>query len=86
MKKFITLFVLFIIISCNSKNKNIIFDEVQAYTFLTEQCDFGPRNPSSEAIELERDYIKNILEQCNAVVKEQNFSVNTDSITFTGKI
>lgn len=84
MKKSIYLFFLLILVGCGNTASNIRFDENQAYTFLAEQCDFGTRNPGSEGIILERDYIKNTLGQCGAEIKTQDFSVDDSSRTYYG--
>ncbi len=84
MKKILVVLMLTLVFACSSNKKNIQFDKSQAYTFLKEQCDFGPRNPGSENIKLVREYIRNILEQCGAVVQEQNFSVTGDTIDYNG--
>ncbi len=85
MRKILFFIILFALVGCGSASKKITFDEKQAFAFLEEQCDFGPRNPGSEAIALEREYIKNILEQCNALVKTQSFTVYQDSIEYYGE-
>ncbi len=84
MKKYIFFVMLLLIFGCKNSTRKVIFDEMEAYSFLKDQCDMGPRNPGSEAIELEREYIKNILEECGAIVKEQNFSTSIDSSTYYG--
>jgi len=84
MKKITYLLFLLILLGCDKSASNMSFDADQAYTFLTEQCDLGPRNPGSEAIMLVRDYIKNNLEQCGAEVKTQDFSVDDSTTTYYG--
>lgn len=84
MKKIKYLLFLLLFIGCGKSVPNISFDENQAYLFLTEQCDIGPRNPGSEGIDILRDYIKNTLEQCGAVIKTQNFSVTDTGETYYG--
>ncbi|MFW9847808.1 MAG: M28 family peptidase [Candidatus Thorarchaeota archaeon] len=38
-----------------------VFDGDNAFTYLTDQCDFGPRPPGSENLSACRNYISNVL-------------------------
>lgn len=51
-----------------------IFDGESAFTFLTGQCDFGPRPPGSENLSLCRTYIVETLESFNWTVSIQTFT------------
>ena len=51
-----------------------LFDGESAYSFLTGQCDFGPRPPGSENLTLCRAYIVETLESFNWTVSIQNFT------------
>ncbi len=51
-----------------------LFDGESAYSFLTGQCDFGPRPPGSENLTLCRQYIVETLESFNWTVSIQNFT------------
>ncbi len=51
-----------------------LFDGESAYSFLTGQCDFGPRPPGSENLTLCRAYIAETLESFNWTVSIQNFT------------
>jgi len=51
-----------------------LFDGESAYSFLTGQCDFGPRPPGSENLSLCRAYIVESLESFNWTVSLQNFT------------
>ncbi len=51
-----------------------IFVGDSAYTFLTGQCDFGPRPPGSENLSLCRTYIVETLESFNWTVSIQTFT------------
>ena len=51
-----------------------IFDGENAYSFLTGQCDFGPRPPGSENLTRCISYIVETLESFNWTVSIQNFT------------
>ena len=51
-----------------------LFDGESAYSFLTGQCDFGPRPPGSENLSRCRTYIVETLEFFNWTVTIQNFT------------
>lgn len=51
------------------------FDGNNAYEHIINQCDFGPRYPGSDGIELCRDYIITNLEKHDAIVELQPFTV-----------
>ena len=51
-----------------------IFSGESAYTYLTEQCDFGPRPPGSENLSLCKQYIAENLESEGWNVYLQNFT------------
>lgn len=51
-----------------------IFSGENAYTYLTEQCDFGPRPPGSQSLSLCRQYIAEKLESEGWNTYFQNFT------------
>ncbi|MFW9910401.1 MAG: M28 family peptidase, partial [Candidatus Thorarchaeota archaeon] len=51
-----------------------MFDGENAFSYLTAQCEFGPRPPGSENISLVRGYISDILSAQGWVVFLQNFT------------
>jgi glutaminyl-peptide cyclotransferase len=51
-----------------------IFSGESAYTYLTEQCDFGPRPPGSQNLDLCRQYIAEKLESEGWDTHFQNFT------------
>jgi len=50
------------------------FDGTNAMTYLTQQCDFGPRPPGSDNLTLCRAYFKGVLESFGWTVIQQNFT------------
>jgi hypothetical protein len=56
-----------------------IFDGENAYTYLTGQCDFGPRPPGSDNLSLCRAYISSLLENFGWTVNLQNFTYRSTS-------
>ncbi|MCK5152627.1 MAG: M28 family peptidase, partial [Candidatus Thorarchaeota archaeon] len=51
-----------------------LFDGDNAFSYLTDQCDFGPRPPGSENLSECREYIFNTLVQEGWTVSFQNFT------------
>ena len=67
MKKILVL-VLFLV-SCNTEKSNQsfnipVFDSNQAFTYLKEQCEFGPRNPGSDGAINFTNYLNSFLRIC----------------------
>jgi Zn-dependent M28 family amino/carboxypeptidase len=56
-----------------------IFDGDNAYTYLVEQCDFGPRPPGSLNLSLCRTYISFLFESFGWTVTLQNFTYMSTS-------
>ncbi|MFX1368931.1 MAG: M28 family peptidase [Promethearchaeota archaeon] len=50
------------------------FNGANAFSYLTQQCDFGPRPPGSENLSLCREYIVDTLESFGWTVTLQNFT------------
>ncbi len=51
-----------------------VFDADRAYSFLTDQCAFGPRNPGSEGYTSCKKWLIEQLEHCGGEMFLQNFS------------
>lgn len=51
-----------------------LFDGENAYAYLVEQCEFGPRPPGSQNLSDCRQFIVNTLESSNWTVLLQNFT------------
>ncbi len=61
-KAFFSIFVLFFTSVCFNCSSDIpVFDEQSAFSYLTAQTDFGPRNPGSEGHELCLEYLSQEL-------------------------
>jgi len=69
----VIILALFLIISCD-KQKLPLFDGERAYSYLKQQCDYGPRIPGSTAHQKCKEFISNTLERLGASVTLQNFS------------
>ena len=83
MIKYISLiFISLVIISCQDTIPE--FNKEEAFTFLEEQCNLGPRYPGSDEIVLCRNYIISALNQYGASVEEQYFSVIINDTEFEG--
>jgi Zn-dependent M28 family amino/carboxypeptidase len=50
------------------------FDGTNAFSYLTQQCDFGPRPPGSENLSLCREFMVDTLESFGWTVTLQNFT------------
>ncbi|MBU1320352.1 MAG: M28 family peptidase [candidate division Zixibacteria bacterium] len=77
------LLILFTVMSlpgCGSGK--VTFDGDRAYVYLTEQCDFGPRNPGSDGASKALEYFKAFFETRLDTVELQNFEF-TDTISDT---
>jgi glutaminyl-peptide cyclotransferase len=59
--------------SCSRHQEIPEFDEIKAYRYLEEQCEFGARTPNSEAHDLCEDYLFNMLSATTPVCKRQKF-------------
>lgn len=55
-------------------NHTPLFDGENAYTYLSDQCDFGTRPPGSDNLSMCRNYIRDILETHGWTVTFQNFT------------
>jgi len=77
MKKNILLGIILplLIISCN-KQKLPSFDGERAFSYLKQQCDYGPRIPGSVAHEDCKEFLANTLETLGASVTLQDFSTS----------
>ncbi len=73
-----------VVVNCSSSIPK--FDRERAFSYLQQQCDLGPRYPGSEEIELCRDWIIDVLKDCNAEnIKVQEFSAEIKKEHITGK-
>jgi len=65
---------IFLIPLCCEKGKTPRFDEKEAFRYLVEQCEFGPRNPGSPGHERAKKYLLDMLAQYTKLVQLQDFS------------
>ena len=79
---FILIFTIFIV-ACNEKIPT--FDQNNAFKFLEEQCELGPRYPGSEGIELCRDYLVTNLKKYTNNVTLREFKAEVNKQQYTGK-
>jgi len=78
-------FILIGVITVCSCGSNLPqFDANNSYDILKDQCDLGPRYPGSEGIELCREYIIHLLEDANAVIEQQKFTVQVADKEYQG--
>ena len=74
MKKLILIFFIFISCSSNVDKKNIpTFDGNNAYQYLVEQCNFGPRNPGSKGHENFSIFLEEYLSKMTKNILVQDF-------------
>jgi len=74
MKKLILIFFIFISCSSNDDKKNIpTFDGNNAYQYLIEQCNFGPRNPGSKGHENFSIFLEEYLSKMTKNILVQDF-------------
>ena len=74
MKKLILTFFIFISCSSNDDKKNIpTFDGNNAYQYLVEQCNFGPRNPGSKGHEKFAIFLEEYLSKMTKNILVQDF-------------
>ncbi len=74
MKKLILIFFIFISCSSNHDKKNIpTFDGNNAYQYLVEQCNFGPRNPGSKGHEKFAIFLEEYLSKMTKNILVQDF-------------
>tara|TARA_B100000927_G_scaffold143336_1_gene115699 strand:- start:1830 stop:2741 length:912 start_codon:yes stop_codon:yes gene_type:complete len=74
MKKLILIFFIFISCSSNVDKKNIpTFDGNNAYQYLVEQCNFGPRNPGSKGHEKFAIFLEEYLFKMTKNILVQDF-------------
>jgi len=74
MKKLILIFFIFISCSSNDDKKNIpTFDGNNAYQYLVEQCNFGPRNPGSKGHENFSIFLEEYLSKMTKNILVQDF-------------
>ena len=74
MKKLILIFFIFISCSSNDDKKNIpTFDGNNAYQYLVEQCNFGPRNPGSKGHEKFAIFLEEYLSKMTKNILVQDF-------------
>jgi Zn-dependent M28 family amino/carboxypeptidase len=59
IKTILTIFTISILSSCNNSVPN--FDKGNAFRYLVEQCEFGPRNPGSNGYKQCLDYLQKTL-------------------------
>ena len=59
IKKIITISTISVLSSCNNEVPN--FDKGNAFRYLVEQCEFGPRNPGSNGYKKCLDYLQKTL-------------------------
>lgn len=75
---------------CSLFSSSLSFDEKRAFQYLTEQCEFGPRNPGSAGHLKAKNYLLDKLSQRSNLVKTQNFvyhdSVNNLDLELTNII
>jgi len=83
MKRFLYLlsFILFLL-SCQEKIP--VFSSENAFRYLVEQCELGPRYPGSIEIEQCREYIISKLETTGAIIEQQIFETEIRGENFTG--
>ncbi|MBN2461921.1 MAG: M28 family peptidase [Candidatus Cloacimonetes bacterium] len=81
--RFIIIILLFSMLLCCT-SRTPVFDQERAFRFLLDQCEIGPRAPNSAEIELCRQYIINKLKENNAVVREQDFTIEKDGVIYEG--
>ena len=60
------------------------FDGDRAFGYLEDQCQFGPRNPGSDGIQLCRDYIIDKLSALGAIIEIQSFSAEIGTEEYEG--
>jgi len=84
MKRMLFLVLVLFLISCNTTPTKSIdipnFDFNKAFTYLEEQCEFGPRNPGSAGRSNFSDYLKDFLSDLSGKLTIQEF-VYTEPIT-----
>ncbi len=59
IKTILTISTISILSSCNNSVPN--FDKGNAFRYLVEQCEFGPRNPGSNGYKQCLDYLQKTL-------------------------
>ncbi len=83
MKKIIFfLFSSIVLLSCQEKLP--VFPAQDAFRYLTDQCEMGPRFPGSTEIELCREYIISGLQTTGAIIEEQEFEAELQGSTYEG--
>ncbi len=73
MRKIVWIF-LFLTLLCCEKDRIPRFDEKEAFRYLLEQCEFGPRNPGSPGHQRAKKYLLDMLGQYAKFVKSQDFT------------
>ncbi len=71
-EKIIAIF-LAVVVSASCQQATTSFDAQRAYSFLTKQCDFGPRNPGSPGYVACKDYLIDMMQQLADTVITQPF-------------
>jgi len=71
IKIILTIFTISVLSSCNNAVPN--FDKGNAFRYLVEQCEFGPRNPGSNGYKQCLDYLQNTLSGFADTVLLQSF-------------
>jgi len=88
IKIILTIFTISVLSSCNNAVPN--FDKGNAFRYLVEQCEFGPRNPGSNGYKQCLDYLQNTLSGFADTVLLQSFVlddlVNEESYDLTNII
>jgi glutaminyl-peptide cyclotransferase len=79
-------FVFIFWLSCQKHKSAPIFDENQAYKYLVEQCDFGPRNPNSLPHDKCGQYLYDRLAATTTVCRRQQFDYYDDVFKDTLKL
>jgi len=71
IKIILTIFTISVLSSCNNAVPN--FDKGNAFRYLVEQCEFGPRNPGSNGYKQCLDYLQNTLSGFADTILLQSF-------------
>ena len=71
IKIILTISTIIVLSSCNNAVPN--FDKGNAFRYLVEQCEFGPRNPGSNGYKQCLDYLQNTLSGFADTVLLQSF-------------
>jgi len=81
MKRYIYIFILSLtLLSCQKELP--VFSSENAFNYLVEQCELGPRYPGSEEIVLCREYIISHLETSGAIIEEQIFTEEVKGVSY----